>query len=84
MVISTSVSAQPVGERDNLPDGSNVNLNVNNRDATVPVNKPDHEISQCMTSAGDAPNHLRDAFKPQLPELLCQSMCQCFESEYFK
>ena len=70
MAISTSVSVQPAGERDNSPDSSNINLNVNNRDATAPVNEPDRVISQRTTSVGDAPNHLGDAFEPQLPEPL--------------
>ena len=48
-------------------------------------NEPVCEVSQCTTPAEDLPSHLGDRFKPQPPEpVLRRSMCQHFESEYFK
>ena len=85
VAISTSVNAQPVGERENSLNGSNREPNIEIADANTPSNKPDQEVSQHMKSAEDAPNYLGNAFEPPPPEpMLCQLMCQCFESKYFK
>ena len=84
-VTLTSVNAQPEGERECSPNGSNGEPNVDIADANAPSNEPVNEISQRTTPEEDVPGHLGDGFKPPPPEpLLCQSMRQHFKSEYFK
>ena len=80
-----SVNAQPVGERERSPNGSNTEPNIDITDTNAPPNEPVHEISQHTMPVEDLPSHLGDRFEPQPPEpaLRC-SMCQRFESEYFK
>ena len=63
-----SVSTQPVGEREHLPNGSNGKSNSDNTDANMPPNKPVHEISQCTMSVDHVPSHLGYAFEPLPPE----------------
>ena len=85
ITISTSVSAQPEGEKGNSLDGSNGELNADSADASTSSNEPVREVSQCTTPGDNAPNHLGNAFEPPLPEpVLHRSMQQRFESEYFK
>ena len=85
VTISTSVSAQPEGEKRNSPDGSNGKSNADSADASTSSNEPVHEVSQRTTPVEDLPSHLGDGFKPQPPEpVLRRSTCQRFESEYFK
>ena len=84
-VTLTSINAQPVGEREHSPNGSNGEPNVDITDANAPSNEPVHEISQRTTPAEDIPSHLGDGFERPPPEpVLRRSMRQCFESEYFK
>ena len=85
VAILTSVSTQPVGERERLPNGSNSESNGDNADTNAPPNEPVHETSQRTTPVDHVPSHLGDAFKPPPPEpALRRSTRQCFESEYFK
>ena len=85
VAILTSVSMQPVGERERLPNSSNSESNGDNADANAPPNEPVHETSQRTTPVDHVPSHLGDAFEPPPPEpALQRSTCQHFESEYFK
>ena len=84
-MILTSVSMQPVGERERLPNGSNSESNGNNADANAPPNEPVHETSQHTTPVDHIPSHLGDAFEPPpLEPALQRSTRQRFELEYFK
>ena len=85
IMISTSVSAQPEGEKGNSLDGSNGESNADSADVSMSSNKPVHEVSQCTTPGDNTPNHLGNAFEPPpLEPILRRSTWQCFESEYFK
>ena len=80
IMILTSVSAQPEGEKRNSPDGSNGKSNTDSTDASTSSNKPVRKVSQHTTPAEDLPSHLRDGFEPQPPEpALHRSTHQHFE-----
>ena len=68
VTISTSVSAQPEGEKRNSPDSSNGKSNTDSADASTSSNEPVREVSQRTMPAEDLPSHLGDRFKPQPPE----------------
>ena len=85
VMISTSVSVQPEGEKRNSPDSSHGKSNTDSTDASTSSNEPIREVSQRTMPAEDLPSHLRDGFEPQPPEpVLCRSTRQRFELEYFK
>jgi len=86
-VTLTSVSAQPEGERQNLPNVSNGNgeSNADSADAVASPDEPVREIGQRTMQMDDTPDHLGNAFEPPPPEpALRRSMRQRFKSEYFK